>query len=67
VAEVLNVIGDVEGKTAVLVDDMIDTGGISEGARLLRQRSASCMPARLMWYSRHRRVSGCRRTVCLRR
>jgi len=27
VAEVLNVIGDVKGKTAVLVDDMIDTGG----------------------------------------
>lgn len=41
VAEVLNVIGDVEGKTAVLVDDMIDTGGtISEGARLLRQEGA---------------------------
>ncbi len=41
VAEVLNVIGDVRGKTAVLVDDMIDTGGtISEGARLLRKEGA---------------------------
>ncbi len=41
VAEVLNVIGDVEGKTAVLVDDMIDTAGtISEGARLLREKGA---------------------------
>lgn len=41
VAEVLNVIGDVDGKTAVLVDDMIDTGGtISEAARLLRQEGA---------------------------
>ena len=41
VAEVLNVIGDVSGKTAVLVDDMIDTGGtLSEGARLLRQEGA---------------------------
>ncbi|MBP0000587.1 MAG: ribose-phosphate pyrophosphokinase [Cyanobacteria bacterium SID2] len=41
VAEVLNVIGDVRGKTAILVDDMIDTGGtISEGARLLRQEGA---------------------------
>jgi ribose-phosphate pyrophosphokinase len=41
VAEVLNLIGDVEGKTAVLVDDMIDTAGtISEGARLLRQEGA---------------------------
>jgi ribose-phosphate pyrophosphokinase len=42
VAEVLNVIGDVRGKTAVLVDDMIDTGGtIAEGAKLLRQEGAS--------------------------
>jgi len=42
VAEVLNIIGDVRGKTAILVDDMIDTGGtISEGARLLRQEGAS--------------------------
>jgi ribose-phosphate pyrophosphokinase len=37
----MNVIGDVEGKTAVLVDDMIDTGGtISEGARILREEGA---------------------------
>lgn len=42
VAEVFNVIGDVKGKTAVLVDDMIDTGGtIAEGARLLREEGAS--------------------------
>lgn len=41
VAEVLNVIGDVEGKTAILVDDMIDTAGtICEGARLLRNTGA---------------------------
>jgi len=41
VAEVLNLIGDVKGKTAVLVDDMIDTAGtICEGARLLRQEGA---------------------------
>ncbi|WP_431659474.1 ribose-phosphate pyrophosphokinase [Pantanalinema rosaneae] len=41
VAEVLNVIGDVKGKTAVLVDDMIDTAGtITEGARLLKQEGA---------------------------
>jgi ribose-phosphate pyrophosphokinase len=41
VAEVLNVIGDVKGKTAVLVDDMIDTAGtLLEGARLLRQEGA---------------------------
>ncbi|MFW6264113.1 MAG: ribose-phosphate pyrophosphokinase [Cyanobacteriota bacterium] len=41
VAEVMNVIGDVRGKTAVLVDDMIDTAGtICEGARLLRKEGA---------------------------
>ncbi|MBW4538502.1 MAG: ribose-phosphate pyrophosphokinase [Myxacorys chilensis ATA2-1-KO14] len=41
VAEVMNVIGDVAGKTAVLVDDMIDTAGtITEGAKLLRQEGA---------------------------
>jgi ribose-phosphate pyrophosphokinase len=41
VAEVMNVIGDVAGKTAILVDDMIDTAGtISEGARILRQEGA---------------------------
>jgi ribose-phosphate pyrophosphokinase len=41
VAESLTVIGEVAGKTAVLSDDMIDTGGtICQGARLLRQRGA---------------------------
>ena len=41
VAEVMNVIGDVKGKTAVLVDDIIDTAGtICEGARILREEGA---------------------------
>lgn len=41
IAEVMNVIGDVAGKTAVLVDDMIDTAGtICEAARILRQEGA---------------------------
>lgn len=41
VAEVMNVIGDVKGKTAVLVDDMIDTAGtIHAGAKLLREEGA---------------------------
>lgn len=41
VAEVMNLIGDVKGKAAVLVDDMIDTAGtILEGARLLRREGA---------------------------
>jgi ribose-phosphate pyrophosphokinase len=41
VAEVMNIIGDVEGKTAVLVDDMIDTAGtISAGAQVLHDSGA---------------------------
>ncbi|NJL83007.1 MAG: ribose-phosphate pyrophosphokinase [Chloroflexaceae bacterium] len=41
VAEVMNLIGDVKGKTAVLVDDMIDTAGtIVEAARVLRREGA---------------------------
>ncbi|MEL6580447.1 MAG: ribose-phosphate pyrophosphokinase [Cyanobacteria bacterium J06621_12] len=41
VAEVMNVIGDVAGKTAVLVDDMIDTAGtLSAGGKLLRAEGA---------------------------
>lgn len=40
-AEVMNVVGDVAGKTAVMVDDMIDTAGtILEGGRLLRKEGA---------------------------
>ncbi len=46
VAEVMNLIGDVQGKTAVLVDDMIDTAGtINEGARLLRKEGAEAVYA----------------------
>ena len=42
VAQSLTVIGEVAGKTAILIDDMIDTGGtICAGARLLRQRGAT--------------------------
>ncbi|KAF3336035.1 ribose-phosphate pyrophosphokinase 1-like protein [Carex littledalei] len=41
VAEVLNLIGDVKGKVAVMVDDMIDTAGtIAKGAALLHQEGA---------------------------
>jgi len=41
VAEVENVIGDVKGKTAVLIDDMIDTAGtITEAAKLLVKEGA---------------------------
>ena len=41
VAEVMNVIGDVKGKTAILVDDMIDTAGtLSAGGKLLQDEGA---------------------------
>ncbi|MEK7817921.1 MAG: ribose-phosphate pyrophosphokinase, partial [Actinomycetota bacterium] len=41
VAEIMEVIGDVDGKVAVMVDDMIDTAGtIAEGARVLIDRGA---------------------------
>ncbi|XP_050282726.1 ribose-phosphate pyrophosphokinase 1, chloroplastic isoform X6 [Quercus robur] len=39
--QVMNLIGDVKGKVAVMVDDMIDTAGtISKGAALLHQEGA---------------------------
>lgn len=41
VAEVMNLIGDVRGKVAVMVDDMIDTAGtITKGAELLHAEGA---------------------------
>ena len=41
VAESLTVIGEVKDKTAILIDDMIDTGGtICAGAELLRKEGA---------------------------
>ena len=63
VAEVLNVIGDVKGKTAVLVDDMIDTGGtISQGAKLLREEGArqvyACATHAVFSYPATERLSG---------
>lgn len=40
--EMLEMVGDVEGKTAVIVDDMISTGGtLVEGAKLLKERGAA--------------------------
>jgi ribose-phosphate pyrophosphokinase len=41
-AEILEVVGNVEGKTAVVVDDMIDTAGtITGAARVLKEHGAS--------------------------
>jgi ribose-phosphate pyrophosphokinase len=41
VVEVFNVIGEVKGKTCLLVDDMIDTAGtLCQGARALKEKGA---------------------------
>jgi ribose-phosphate pyrophosphokinase len=42
VAEVLDMVGDVRGKTAIVVDDMISTGGtLVEAADVLRDRGST--------------------------
>ena len=44
VAEVMNLIGSVEGKTAIMVDDMVDTAGsLTEGARALMKFGAKAV------------------------
>lgn len=41
VAEVMNLVGDVEGKNAVITDDIIDTGGtVAKAARKLKEEGA---------------------------
>jgi ribose-phosphate pyrophosphokinase len=46
VAEVMNIIGDVHGKTCVIVDDMVDTAGtLCEAARCLMEEGASAVHA----------------------
>lgn len=55
VSEVLNVIGDVEGKTALLLDDMIDTAGtLTNAAKAVREHGAN----RVVAYATHGVLSG---------
>ena len=55
VAEVLNVIGDVNGKVTVLLDDMIDTAGtLTQAANALVDKGAS----KVFAYATHAVLSG---------
>jgi ribose-phosphate pyrophosphokinase len=54
-AEVMNVIGEVAGKSCVLVDDMVDTAGtLCQAASVLKQRGA----IRVVAYITHPVLSG---------
>jgi len=55
VAEVMNIIGDIEGRTCVLVDDMVDTAGtLCHAAAALKERGAKSVVA----YCTHPVLSG---------
>ena len=46
VAEVMNFIGNIQGKTAVIIDDIVDTAGsLTEGAKALHDRGAKAVYA----------------------
>lgn len=55
VAKVMNIIGDVKGRSCVLVDDLVDTAGtLCEAARALKEHGAS----RVVAYCTHPVLSG---------
>jgi ribose-phosphate pyrophosphokinase len=55
VAEVMNIIGEVEGRTCVLVDDMVDTAGtLCQAAAALKDHGAK----RVVAYATHAVLSG---------
>lgn len=55
VVEVMNVIGDVEGKTCVLIDDMVDTAStLCQAASILKEKGAKKVVA----YATHAVLSG---------
>ena len=54
-AEVMNLIGDVDGRTAILVDDMVDTAGtLCTAANALKERGA----LKVVSYCTHAVLSG---------
>ncbi|MGA2549369.1 MAG: ribose-phosphate pyrophosphokinase [Burkholderiaceae bacterium] len=55
VAEVMNIIGDVDGRTAVIMDDMVDTANtLCKAAQALKERGA----LKVMAYCTHPVLSG---------
>jgi len=55
IAEVMNIIGDVNGRTCLLVDDMVDTAGtLCNAAKALKQHGAQ----RVVAYATHPVLSG---------
>ncbi len=53
--KIMNVIGDVEGRTCILIDDMVDTAGtLCQAASVLKQRGAKQVVA----YATHAVLSG---------
>jgi ribose-phosphate pyrophosphokinase len=55
IAKVMNIIGDVKGRSCVLLDDMVDTAGtLCEAARVLKEEGA----ARVSAYCTHAVLSG---------
>ena len=54
-AQVMNIIGDVEGRTCVLIDDMVDTAGtLCKAAQALKERGAQ----KVIAYCTHPVLSG---------
>ena len=46
IAEAMNIIGEVKGKTAIILDDMVDTAGtLTQAARALSERGAIAVHA----------------------
>ena len=55
VAQVMHIIGDVEGRDCIIVDDMIDTGGtLAKAAEALKKHGAK----RVIAYATHPVLSG---------
>ncbi|HEX4329641.1 MAG TPA: ribose-phosphate pyrophosphokinase [Burkholderiales bacterium] len=55
VSEVMNIIGEVEGRTCVIMDDMVDTAGtLCKAAEVLKERGAK----RVLAYCTHPVLSG---------